>query len=114
MTAPERLRPGVYGAVIGALSISIIGFTWGGWVTGDTSNERALAMSRTEVVAAMVPVCLEKAGADPESAIKLDAIRAASTFQRRDALMAAGWATMPGTEAPDRDIAQACLAALAL
>jgi hypothetical protein len=26
--------------------------------------------------------------------------------------MAAGWATMPGTDAPDRDIAQACLAAL--
>lgn len=113
MNAPEWLKPGVYGAVIGALSMSIIGFAWGGWVTGGTSNERALAMSRAEVVAAMVPVCLEKAGADPEGATKLDAIRAASTYQRRDALMAAGWATVPGAEAPDRDIAQACLAALA-
>jgi len=28
--------------------------------------------------------------------------------------MAAGWATVPGTDAPDRDIAQACLAALEL
>jgi hypothetical protein len=26
--------------------------------------------------------------------------------------MATGWATMPGTDAPNRDIAQACLAAL--
>jgi hypothetical protein len=114
MTAPEWLKPGLYGGAIGALLVGIIGFTWGGWVTGGTSNERALAMSRTEVVAAMVPVCLEKAGADPESAIKLDAIRAASTFQRRDALMSTGWATVPGAEAPDREIAQACLAALAL
>jgi hypothetical protein len=70
-------------------------------------------MSRAEVVAKMVPVCFEKAGADPEGVTEPDAIRAASTYQRRDALMAAGWATVPGAEAPDRDIAQACLAALA-
>jgi hypothetical protein len=88
--------------------------TWGGWVTAGTSNERALAMSRIEVVAAMVPVCLDKAGADPGRATKLDTIRAASTYHRRDALMAAGWATMPGAEATDRDIAQACLTTLAL
>jgi hypothetical protein len=111
--APGCLKPGVYGAVIGAVSISILGFGWGGWVTGGTSNERAIAMSRTEVVAALVPVCLDKAGSDPERATKLDVIRAASTYQRRDALMAAGWATVPGAEAPDRDIAQGCLAALA-
>jgi hypothetical protein len=113
MTAPQWLRPGVYGAVIGALSIRIIGFVWGGRVTGGTSNERALAMSRTEVVAAMVPVCLGKAGADPERNGKLDLIRTPSSYQRRDALMSTGWTTVPGTEAPDRDIAQACLAALA-
>lgn len=113
MNAPKSLKPGDYGVVIGALSISIIGFAWGGWVTGGTSNERALAMSRAEVVAELVPVCFEKAGADPEGATKLDPIRAASTYRRRDALLAAGWATVPGAEAPDRDIAQACLAALA-
>jgi hypothetical protein len=55
----------------------------GGWVTGGTSHERALAMSRTEVVAAMVPVCLDKAGTDPERETKLETIRAASTYQRR-------------------------------
>jgi hypothetical protein len=113
MNAPDWLKPGVYGAAIGAVLVGITGFTWGGWVTGGTSNERALAMSRTEVVAAMVPVCLDKADADPERATKLDTIRAASTYQQRDALMAAGWATVPGAEAPDRDIAQACLTALA-
>ena len=69
-------------------------------------------MSRDNVVASMVPVCLDMARSDPARADKMETIRAASTYQRRDALMKAGWATMPGTDAPDRDIAQACLASL--
>lgn len=112
MKTPEWLKPGIYGAVIGAVFVGVVGFTWGGWVTGGTSNDRAVAMSRNDVVASMVPVCLDMARSDPARAATLATIRAASTYQRRDALMAAGWATMPGTDAPDRDIAQACLAAL--
>ncbi len=43
----------------------------------------------------MVPVCLETAQSDPARAEKLETIRAAPTYQRRDALMEAGWATVP-------------------
>jgi hypothetical protein len=59
-------------------------------VNGGTANERAMAMSRDDVVASMVPVCLDMARSDPARADKLAAIRAASTYQRRDALMTAG------------------------
>ncbi|WP_127561644.1 hypothetical protein [Nioella ostreopsis] len=114
MNTPEWLKPGVYGAVIGAVFVGVVGFSWGGWVTGGTSNDRAMAMSRDSVVASMVPVCLDIALSDPERAEILETIRAAATYQRRDALMDAGWATMPGTDDPDRDIAQACLAELDL
>ncbi len=112
MKTPEWLKPGIYGALTGAAFVGIAGFTWGGWVTGGTANDRAMAMSRADVVSAMVPVCLDMALTDPERAEKLAAIRAATTYQRRDSLMEAGWATMPGAEAPNRDIAQACLASL--
>jgi hypothetical protein len=71
-----------------------------------------MEMSRDDVVASMVPVCLDMARTDPARANKMATIRAALTYQRRDALMTVGWATMPGTEAPNRDIAQACLSAL--
>ncbi|WP_417722733.1 hypothetical protein [Salipiger sp.] len=114
MNTPEWLRPGIYGALIGAAVVGIVGFTWGGWVTGGTAHDRAMAMSRDDVVASMVPVCLDMAQSDPGRADKMATIRAASTYQRRDAVMEAGWATVPGTDAPDRDIAQACLAALEL
>lgn len=112
MNTPEWLKPGIYGAVIGAAAVSILGFTWGGWVTGGTAEERAMALSHDDVVAAMVPVCLDMAQTDPDRAAKLAVIRDAQTYQRRNALMEAGWATVPGFDAPDRDIAQACLASL--
>jgi hypothetical protein len=106
---PEWLKPGIYGALIGAVFVGVVGFTWGGWVTGGTANDRAMAMSRDDVVA-----CLDMARSDPGRTEKMETIRAASTYQRRDAVMATGWATVPGTDAPDRDIALACLAALDL
>lgn len=112
MNTPEWLKPGIYGAVIGAAFVGVVGFSWGGWVTGGTANDRAMAMSRDDVVAALVPVCLDMARTDPQRAEKLTKIRDAVTYQRRDALMDAGWSTLPGTDGPDRDIAQACLAAL--
>jgi hypothetical protein len=112
MNTPEWLRPGIYGALIGAAFVGLAGFTWGGWVTGGTAQDRALAMSREGVVAAMVPVCLDLAKNDPNRIEKLAAIREKSSFQRREALMETGWATVPGAEMPNRDIARACLASL--
>lgn len=114
MNTPEWLKPGIYGALVGAVFVGIVGFTWGGWVTGGTANERALEMSRNNVVASMVPVCLDMARSDPVRADKLATIRAVESYRQRGALMEAGWATMPGTDSPNRDIAQACLADLDL
>ncbi|MFD0980005.1 hypothetical protein [Tropicimonas aquimaris] len=114
MNTPEWLKPGIKGALIGAVFVAIVGFAWGGWVTGGTARDMAMKISRDDVVSAMVPVCLDIARTDPERVEKLATIRAASTYQRRDAVMKAGWATVPGAEAPDREIAQACLASLDL
>ena len=91
MNTPEWLKPGIYGAVIGAVFVGVVGFSWDGWVTGGTANDRAMAMSRTDVVASLVPACLDMARSDPAQADKLATIRAASTYQRRYTLMTAGW-----------------------
>ncbi len=112
MNTPEWLRPGIYGALFGAAAIALTGFILGGWVTEGSANYRAKTLSRDDVVSAMVPVCLDMARTDPDRLEKLTAIREASTYQRRDALIDTGWATMPGVETPDRDIARACLASL--
>jgi hypothetical protein len=41
MQAPELLNPGPYGAACGAVALAVIGFSWGGWVTGGTARTMA-------------------------------------------------------------------------
>jgi hypothetical protein len=114
MNIPEWLKPGAYGAIVGAICFGVIGFTWGGWVTRGTAEKMASTMAHDKLVTAMVPVCLDIAQTDSERSTKIATIRAALTYQRRGALMDAGWATVPGTDDPDRDIAEACLKELKL
>ena len=114
MTFPEWTKPGIYGALGGAIAVSILGFTWGGWTTASNAQTMAKVMASQEVTLAMVPVCLNMSAADPERTEKLAALQEISGFGRRTAMMETGWATRPGSDAPDRDLAAACLAGLEL
>ena len=114
MNTPEWLKPGIYGALVGAVAVSILGFTWGGWTTAGGAQEMADNFAAEQVTLAMVPVCLGLSKADAERASILATLQEASSFQRRTAMMETGWATMPGTDAPSRDLASACLAELEL
>ncbi len=114
MTPPEWLKPGIYGALIGAAFVGIVGFSWGGWMTGSGAEKMATEMAQDSVIAALVPFCLDMSRTDNERIAKLATIREASSFQRRDAVMETGWATMPGSDGPNRDLAQACIEGLDL
>ena len=113
MKKPEWLKPGLYGAAVGAAAIAIVGFSMGGWVTGSTAKQMAANQARLEVVAALVPICLEQSKKDPLVMATLAQLKAAESYQRSDMLMKAGWATMPGSSDPDRDVARACTEKLA-
>lgn len=112
MNYPDWLKPYVLGATSGAVLAMVVGFTWGGWMTGGDARQMSETMSHDNVIAALVPVCIAKANADSNREAKLETIRNASSYQQREAVMKAGWATMPGTEIPNRDLAQACFDAL--
>ncbi len=113
MNIPDWTKPGLYGAAIGAVALAIVGFSWGGWATGGTAQKMANDQSRLAVVAALVPICVEQSKNDPQNTAMLAKLKEASSYQRRDMLMKAGWATMPGSEDPDRNVAGACMDALA-
>ena len=104
----SSLKPGAWGFVIGSILTMIVGFSWGGWMTGGGSDRIAADRSQAAVTAALVPVCLEKSKADPGHVKKLGELRAlTSSWDQRDAVVKDGWATVGAGEA-NRDVAEGC------
>ena len=109
----EKIKLGSWSAIGGAAVLALIGFNYGGWVTGGTAKQMAADQARLEVVAALVPICIEQSSQDPQVGERLAQLKDAINYQRADMLMKAGWATMPGSSDPNRNVAKACLEKLA-
>ena len=88
MKIPTQVKPAAWGAVGGAVAAMIIGFSWGGWVTGGTSAKNAATGAQAAVIQAFVPLCVAKAEQQPD---QLAAIKTASYYQRGDLVIKAGW-----------------------
>ena len=78
-----------WACAVTAVATMIIGFSWGGWVTGGTSQTMAATAKL----------------------IELNAIT--DTYKRRQFVETGGWATMPGQKSADRRAAEGCAVALA-
>ncbi len=113
MNKSESLKPALYGAAAGAIALAIVGFSWGGWMTTGKAMKMVANQARLEVVAALLPICIEQSEQDPQVVETLAQLKDASAFQRNDVLMKAGWATMPGSNEPNRAVANACMKELA-
>lgn len=114
MTFPEWTKPAIYGALGGAVAFSIIGFNFFGWTTSGNAQDMAQDFAKAEVTQAMLPVCLNMSTADPDREAKLASVNDASGFGRSKAMMDTGWATLPGTDSPSRDLANLCIEGLKL
>ena len=91
----------------------IVGFSWGGWVTGGTAQATAKAMAEDAVVHRLSSICVAAAQHDPGRQQKLKALRETGEWQRSDYVQKAGWATMPGDKDPDSKVADECARVLA-
>lgn len=97
-----------------AIATMIIGFSWGGWVTGGTS--RTLATTAGDVARAELAstICVDRFNAAPDAAARLTELKALSdSYKKRQFVETGGWATMPGQTAADRRAAELCATALA-
>ena len=91
----------------------IIGFTWGGWVTGGTAREMAKVMAEDAVARRLASICVVRFEQDPGKDQKLKELKEMSTWQRGDYVKKQGWATMPGEKEPDSKVADECAKLLA-
>jgi hypothetical protein len=109
MQTPTWLKPALMGAGAGAVATMVLGFSQGGWLLGSSAERLADQRSEAAVTAALVPICISQSKLDPDATAKfaqLGAIK--SSYERRDFVMKAGWATVPAAEKPDGDLAGAC------
>lgn len=112
MQIPEWTKPALMGAGAGAIALAIVGFNWGGWVTGGSASEMSSTDSMAAVASALTPYCVQNSQNDPKSTAVMAELEKASTYQRRGIVEKAGWATPLGAEKPDRALAEACQIAL--
>lgn len=110
MQIPEWVKPGIWGAVIGAAVIAIVGFSAGWVVTSSTAQEAADRKAEQAVIASLTPVCVAKFKTQPQEvrATHLVALEQERSWERGDYVGGKGWATFPGSEEPNNQVAEAC------
>ena len=108
MMNTDFIKPAIWGAVGGAAALAIVGFGWGGWHTGGQAEKLANDRARTQVVAALTPLCLSASKADPQAAARLTELKNLQSYQRTEKVVENGWATVPGGSEANRDVATAC------
>lgn len=84
----NMLKPAIWGAVGGAIAAMVIGFVWGGWVTGGTAQEMAATGAEAAIVQAFAPLCVARAEKQPEMLARL---KEESSWQRDTFVVKAGW-----------------------
>jgi hypothetical protein len=108
MNVPEWVKPGAWGAIGGAIAAIVVGFAWGGWVTGGTAGLMETASAKAAVVQAFTPLCVAKAEQQPE---KLVLLKEESSYKRDDFVIEAGWVDNV-SEKYRTDVATVCASTL--
>ena len=108
-SAARPTKTAVCWACIASIIVTmIVGFTWGGWVTGGTALKMAEASGEDAVAKRLGPVCVG------QKAQKLKGLKETGTWEQADFVKKQGWATMPGEKEPDSKVAGECAKLLLL
>lgn len=108
MALPKNISSLVWSAVGGAALSMVIGFSWGGWVTGGTARKDAATAAHNAVVVALAPICVDRFSRQNDAAGKIAELAKASSWDRGNVVAKSGFATMPGSKDADSDVARAC------
>ena len=113
MKTYPNLKPGIWGAVIGAAAISVLGFSSFGWTLGSTAERMAQERAQTTLVAALAPICVEKFQHQADASVKLAEFTRAPSWDQRTIIEKGGWAAIVGSETANSAVVTACAEKLA-
>jgi hypothetical protein len=102
-------KAAIFWVCIGSVVLTlIVGFTWGGWVSGGTARSMANTMAEEAVTKRLAPMCVVQVSRDPAKDQKLKEMKEKSSYERGDFVKAQGWAKMPGDTETDAKVAEEC------
>jgi hypothetical protein len=107
------VQPALWGAAGGAIALAVVGFAWGGWVTGGTAEKLAKSRAETTLIAALSPVCVEKFRLAADAPAKLAEMKKINSWEQGRFIEKGGWATAPGSTEPNSAVGRACAETLA-
>lgn len=115
MNIPIETKPALWGALGGAIAMAIVGFQWGGWVTGGTAEADAAQRANAAVIVALAPLCVDKFQHAAELSTNLAALKKIDSWSQGEFVEKGGWATLPGKNSPElvSAVAKACALLLA-
>jgi hypothetical protein len=87
----------------------VVGFAWGGWVTGGTATRMASDAADGARAQLVAMSCVTRFGHGPDAAAQLAALKKADSYQRGDLIVKGGWVTMPGSADPVAGAADICV-----
>ena len=107
------VRPALWGAAAGAIALAIVGFSWGGWVTGGAAETIATNRAETAVITALTPICVDRFRQAADALANLAEMKKTTySWDQSKFVEKGGWATMPGSTEPNSAVATACAESL--
>ena len=105
---PAGTKPFCLGAFVGAVILGYVGFNLVGWTLESTATKAAKRQADTAVTSALASVCAAQFRGASNAAEQLASLAKAERYSRGEALVKAGYATVPGSKEPNSSVASAC------
>lgn len=94
------------GSVVATL---IIGFGWGGWVTGRTADQMAAQAGSNARAQLAAAVCVDRFRKGPDATAQLASLRESDSWKRDRLIDDGGWTTLAGMSTPVAGAASLCV-----
>lgn len=109
----NKIKLGAWSATGGAVVLALIGFNYGGWVTGGTATAMAKESAADAVAERLGSICVAQFHGDSNKGSKLQEMNGKDSWEKARYIEKQSWAIMPGENKPDSKVADACAKLLA-
>ena len=109
----EKIKLGSWSALGGAIVLALVGFNYGGWVTGGTAAAMAKDVAADAVAERLGTICVAQFNQDSDKGQKVKEMKDKDAWDKGRFIEKQSWAIMPGDDKPDSRVADSCAKLLA-